>query len=128
MMNKAQNSMITHDLMDEMEDDSDIPFVEDVKEITDHNGTHVIVTFDDGSKAHHHTHGTLSEEYHESCMNCLELTKKALKWMKNSMWKNQRVDIGMMAQTSMMLGSVSKMLHTNATCISSDETERLSND
>ena len=130
-MNDRDKCMITHDLMDDtdgLNDESDIPLIEDIQESIDHHGKHIVITFDDGTKAHTHTHGILSEEYHDSTMRCLELTKKAMKWMKNNMWKNQQVDIGMMAQTSMMLGSVSKLLHTTATCISSDETERLAND
>lgn len=110
---------------DTFNDEDDIPFIKDVQESVDENGEHVVVTFDDGSKAHFHTHGILDQEYHESCLNALKLTKQALGWMKNNMWVNQKVDINKMMETSMMLGTVSKLLHTTATCISSDETERL---
>jgi hypothetical protein len=130
-MNKGHISMMEPSLMDDnngIPDDSDIPLIQEVNEFTDEHGDHVIVTFDDGTKAHHHTHGILDEEYHDGVMTSLQLVKKAQHWMKNNLWKNQKVDIGMMMETSLMLGSVSKMLHTTATCISSDETERCSND
>lgn len=58
--------MSSHIIDDNSEDDSDIPMIEDVQEITDHNGTHVVITFEDGSQAHNHTHGTLTEEYYDS--------------------------------------------------------------
>ena len=129
MMNKADYSMISPHLIDEnFDDESETPMIEGVHEITDQNGTHVVITFEDGTKAHNHTHGTLSEEYYDSCMTCLKLVQKANKWMKNNMWKNKKIDIGMMAQTSLMLATVSKMMHLNATCISADETERIQND
>ena len=124
-IHKDINSTYDSNLMDENVDE---PLIQDVEEISDEHGDHVIVRFDDGSTAQHHTHGILSEEYMESTFKCIELTKKGLHWMKNNMWKNQKVDIQMMMQTSLMLADVSRMLRIDAQCISSDESERFTHD
>jgi len=54
--------------------------------------------------------------------------KRALGYLKKNIWLNKKVNIGEMMETSLMLSSVSKLLHTTAQCMSSDETERLQND
>jgi hypothetical protein len=61
-------------------------------------------------------------------MPTIDLTKRALGYLKKNIWLNKKVNIGEMMETSLMLSSVSKLLHTTAQCMSSDETERLQND
>lgn len=106
----------------------DIPHVEEVTEINDETGSHVLVKFDDGTTATTHTHGTLIESYYDALMPAQDLIKKSLSYFKQNIWLNKKVNIGQMMQTSMMLGDIAKVLHSTAQMISSDETERLLND
>jgi hypothetical protein len=109
-------------------EEEDIPHVLNVQEIDDKNGSHLLVKFDDGTMLTTHTHGRLKDDYYESLMPTIDLMKRALGYLKKNIWLNKKVDIGQMMETSLMLSHVSKLLHTTAQCISSDETERLQND
>ena len=109
-------------------EEEDIPHVLNVQEIDDETGSHLLVKFDDGTMLTTHTHGCLKDDYYESLMPTIDLMKRALGYLKKNIWLNKKVDIGQMMETSLMLSSVSKLLHTTAQCMSSDETERLQND
>ena len=109
-----------------LEDESDIPNIEQIEEIDDENGSYLKVYFDDGAVARSCSHGRLNDEYLESMKNCQTLLKKAHGYMKQNMWKGRNIHLGGMYETSMMLSSVSKMLHTTAQCMHTDTMERLS--
>ena len=132
MKNQVNNCMnpqgLNLDKYEVLEDESDVPNIEQIEEIDDENGSYVKVYFDDKTVARSCSHGRLTDEYLESMKNCQTLLKKAHGYMKQNMWIGRNIHLGGMYETAMMLSSVSKLLHTTAQCMHTDMMERFDND
>ena len=105
--------------------DSDDSFIENIIQ-DDKTGT-IQITFDDGTVATSHGYATMGKDTAEMLRDTFLCANKAAKWLKKNAIEGKRVQMGMMLQTSMALGSVSQMLYHSCLAMSEEQTERMMN-
>ena len=101
------------------------PFIDKI--IEDDKTGSIQVTFDDGTIATSHKYAVMGEETAKILNDTKLVANKANKWLKRNVKPGRYVDMSMMLQTSMVLGTVSKMLYHSCLAMSEEETERMMN-